>query len=240
MTATAVLLNPADLALNALPLPLQAEIRPLGRNDIPAMLALQQSDGDGQIIMRNAEKLESHFNAGHGGFGAFIGNRLVGQALVTVTRDVPAESLSATFSRIAAGRRFDRSTLTSVVVAADARGQDLMGRLIKAWEKDALERQCTILHANVGVENVSSWKNFLKPGRLCITDTGISPDTGREIYSMFRPLNAAFRLSAINDRVASQATESIVGNLKKGYIGKDWDQAGKTLVMARCLGLTMR
>jgi hypothetical protein len=251
---TAALLNatPASPSANidsyeasreAAPVAAEPVIRALDADWIPQMLELQHAHGDGQVVQRTAAQLRDHFERGQQALGAFVGDRLVGQALIT-TKAVAAESLSMAFARAAGcsvtlgNRDFICSTLGGVLVAPDMRGKSLMGRLIDRWVQAASDGGCDLLHARVRVGNIKSWKNFLSQG-LHITDTGPSPDDADyNIYSMYRPLNAAFLTDAHDAKTAPvDAAEIIEHYLATGYIGSNWDGETGMLKMIAFKGL---
>ncbi|MBU0859777.1 MAG: hypothetical protein KJ667_07550, partial [Alphaproteobacteria bacterium] len=64
-------------------------VRLLDETHIPAMLALQEAGGDGQILDRDAQTLTAHFNAGQTAMGVFHQGELVAQSLITTGLAAP-------------------------------------------------------------------------------------------------------------------------------------------------------
>jgi ribosomal protein S18 acetylase RimI-like enzyme len=207
-------------------------IRTLDENHIPAMLALQETSGDGQVLDRTAGSLKAHFAAGHTAIGVFHRGKLVGQSLIR-TETVPATGVP---QQGGLRREFMKQSLIGgVIVAREARGQGLGEAMIGLWLGMAQKDGADIAHARVRTGNQKSWEIFLRKG-LSITGAGPSPDHPHErVYFMHKPLKDAFDLHHGETHAAGDRGD-IGPWLDRGYIATGWNPHKRTFAMARAAG----
>lgn len=183
---------------------------------IPAMLALQEAGGDGQIVERDYNTLRAHFQAGHSAIGVYDGHKLLAQALIRT------DTLSDTFKK--------QTTMGGVVVAPEARGQGLMDLMVATWLRRATRDGIDTAHARVRVGNEKSWAGFMRHA-LAITAVGASPDHPHEqVYFMHRPLQTFRVVSHANPCGADRG--DIGSRLADGQIATGWNPKLRHFTMA--------